>query len=89
MISNVQIISCDKKTIDIIKSFIDTVVEDFKLNVVGECSHQVGKFNVPHADTIIHLLPENDLSIHDTIIYLLPENDLSIHTLVDDGGKKN
>ncbi len=70
-----------------IKSFIDTVVEDFKLNVVGECSHQFGKFNVPHADTMIYLLPENDLSIHDTMIYLLPENDLSMHTFVDEGEK--
>ncbi len=31
-----------------IKQFIDKVVEELKLNVIGECSHQFEKFNSPY-----------------------------------------
>ena len=43
---------------------MDKIVEELKLNVVGECSHQFEKFNSPYGVTIIHLLSESHLSIH-------------------------
>ncbi len=46
------------------KPFIDKVVEELNLNVIGECSHQFKKDNVPYGDTMIYLLSESHLSIH-------------------------
>ena len=47
-----------------INSFIDKVVEELKLNVVGECSQQFKKDNVPYGATMVYLLSESHLSIH-------------------------
>ena len=52
------------KTIEMIKPFMDKVVEELKLNVVGECSHQFEKFNAPYGATMIYLLSESHLSVH-------------------------
>jgi S-adenosylmethionine/arginine decarboxylase-like enzyme len=52
------------KLVDDIKPFMDKVVEELKLNVVGECSHQFQKFNSPYGATMIYLLAESHLSIH-------------------------
>ena len=52
------------KTIEMIKPFMDQVVEELKLNVVGECSHQFKKDNVPYGATMVYLLSESHLSIH-------------------------
>jgi S-adenosylmethionine/arginine decarboxylase-like enzyme len=49
-------INCDKlKSIEYIKPFMDKVVEELKLNVVGECSHQFS----PYDDTMAYLLSES------------------------------
>ncbi len=62
---DVKNISGDKlKLVDDIKPFMDKVVEELKLNVVGECSHQFQKFNSPYGATMIYLLSESHLSIH-------------------------
>ena len=34
------------------------------LNVVGECSHQFKKDNIPYGVTMVYLLAESHLSIH-------------------------
>ena len=52
------------KTLETIKPFMDKVVEELKLNVVGECSHQFKKDNVPYGATMVYLLSESHLSIH-------------------------
>ena len=58
------------KTVESLKPFMDRVVQELNLNVVGECSHQFKKDNVPYGATMVYLLSE----IH-----------LSIHTFVDEG----
>ena len=68
---DVKNITGDKlKTVEMIRPFMDRVVEELNLNVVGECSHQFEKNDLPHGATMI---------------YLLSESHLSIHTFVDDG----
>jgi S-adenosylmethionine decarboxylase proenzyme len=52
------------KTVEMIKPFMDKVVEELNLNVVGECSHQFKKDNVPYGATMVYLLSESHLSIH-------------------------
>ena len=47
-----------------IKPLMEKIIEELKLNVVGECSHQFKKDNVPHGATMIYLLAESHLSIH-------------------------
>ena len=47
---------------------MDKVVEELKLKVVGECSHQFERFNSPYGTTMIYLLSESHLSIH-TFVY--------------------
>ncbi len=37
---------------------------ELNLNVVGECSHQFVKDNVPYGATMVYLLSESHLSIH-------------------------
>ncbi len=39
-------------------------IEELNLNVVGECSHQLKKDNVPYGAAMIYLLSESHLSIH-------------------------
>ncbi len=52
------------------KDFLDKIVKELKLNVVGECSHQFQKNNYPYGATMV---------------YLSSESHLSVHTFVDDG----
>ena len=52
------------KTVESLKPFMDKVVQELNLNVVGECSHQFKKDNVPYGVTMIYLLSESHLSIH-------------------------
>ncbi len=52
------------KTVELIKPFMDEVVEELNLNVVGDCSHQFEKDNVPYGATMVYLLSESHLSIH-------------------------
>ena len=58
-------IDSDKlKTVDMIKSFMGKITEALNLNVVGECSHQFKKDNIPYGVTMVYLLAESHLSIH-------------------------
>ena len=43
---------------------MDELVEELKLNLVGECSHQFEKDKIAHGATMIYLLSESHLSIH-------------------------
>jgi S-adenosylmethionine decarboxylase proenzyme len=52
------------KTVESLKPFMDRVVQELNLNVVGECSHQFKKDNVPYGATMVYLLSESHLSIH-------------------------
>ncbi len=52
------------KTIEMIKLFMDKVVEELKLNVVDECSYQFEVSGVPYGATITYLLSESHFSIH-------------------------
>ena len=62
---DVKNIDSDKlKTIEMIKPFMEKMIEKLNLNVVGECSHQFKKDNLPYGATMIYLLAESHLSIH-------------------------
>jgi len=62
---DVKNIDSDKlKTIDMIKPLMEKIIEELKLNVVDECSHQFKKDHLPYGATIIYLLAESHLSIH-------------------------
>ena len=62
---DVKNIDSDKlKLVENIKPFMDNLVEELKLNVVGECSHQFEKDNSPYGATMIYLLSESHLSAH-------------------------
>ena len=62
---DIKNISSDKlKLVEDIKPFLDKLVEELKLNVVGECSHQFKKDNSPYGATMLYLLSESHLSIH-------------------------
>ena len=62
---DVKSISSDKlKTIEMIRPFMEKMIEELKLNVVDECSHQFKKDNLPYGATMIYLLAESHLSIH-------------------------
>ena len=52
------------KLVDDMKLFLYKIVEELKLNVVGECSHQFKKDNSPYGATMIYLLSESHLSVH-------------------------
>jgi S-adenosylmethionine/arginine decarboxylase-like enzyme len=43
---------------------MEKIIEELKLNVVGECLHQFENFNGPYGATMIYLLSESHLSIH-------------------------
>jgi S-adenosylmethionine/arginine decarboxylase-like enzyme len=48
MIIDCNNIESDKlKTVEMIKRFMDKVIDELKLNVVGECSHQFKKIKCP------------------------------------------
>ena len=62
---DIKNISSDKlKLVEDVKPFMDKLVEELKLNVVGECSHQFEKFNSPYGATMVYLLSESHLSVH-------------------------
>ena len=62
---DVKNINSDKLiTVEMIRPFMDKVVEELNLNVVGECSYQFEKYNAPYGATMIYLLSESHLSIH-------------------------
>ena len=62
---DIKNVNSDKlKLVEDMKAFLDKIVEELKLNVVGECSHQFKKDNIPYGVTMIYLLSESHLSIH-------------------------
>ena len=62
---DIKNVNSDKlKLVEDMKAFLDKIVEELKLNVVGECSHQFKKDNSPYGATMIYLLAESHLSIH-------------------------
>jgi S-adenosylmethionine decarboxylase proenzyme len=62
---DVKNITGDKlKTVEMIRPFMERVIEALNLNVVGECSHQFEKNGLPHGATMIYLLSESHLSVH-------------------------
>lgn len=62
---DIKNIESDKlKLVDDIKPFMNKIIEELKLNVVGECSHQFEKFNAPYGATMVYLLSESHLSAH-------------------------
>jgi hypothetical protein len=44
------------RTVEVMRPFMDKVTEELKLNVVGECSHQVKQDNVTYGATMVYLL---------------------------------
>ena len=62
---DVKNIDSDKlKTIEMIEPFMEKMIEELKLNVVCECSHQFIKDNIRYGATMIYLFAESHLSIH-------------------------
>ena len=62
---DVKNINSDKlKTVEMIRPFMEKMIEELKLNVVGECSYQFKNDNLPYGATMIYLLAESHLSIH-------------------------
>ena len=62
---DIKNVDSDKlKLVDDMKLFLNKIVEELKLNVVGECSHQFEKDNSPYGATMIYLLSESHLSAH-------------------------
>ena len=52
---DVKGISSDKlKTVEMITPFMDKVVEELKLNVVGQCSYQFEKDILPYGATMLY-----------------------------------
>ena len=52
------------KLVEHIKPFMNFLVDELKLNVVGECLHQFKKDDEPYGVTMVYLLSESHLSIH-------------------------
>ena len=82
------------KTVEMIKPFMDRVVKELNLNVVGECSHQFVKNNVPYGATMAYLLSESHFTVHTFVdegkitmdLYtcsLIVENDKIKHIIKD------
>jgi S-adenosylmethionine decarboxylase len=62
---DIKNINGDKlKLVEHIKPFMNFLVDELKLNMVGECSHQFKKDGNPYGATIVYLLSESHLSIH-------------------------
>ena len=65
---DIKNVNSDKlKLVEDMKAFLDKIVEELKLNVVGECSHQFKKDNSPYGATMIYLLSESHLPIHTSV----------------------
>ena len=57
---DIKNVNSDKlKLVEDMKAFLDKIVEELKLNVVGECSHQFKKDNVPYGAAMVYLLSES------------------------------
>ena len=57
---DVKNIDSDKlKTVEDIKPFMDQIIDELNLNIVGECSYQFKKDNIPYGVTMIYLLSES------------------------------
>ena len=52
------------KLVEHIKPFMNLLIDELKLNVVGECLHQFKKDDEPYGVTMVYLLSESHLSIH-------------------------
>ena len=52
------------KLVEHIKPFMNLLIDELKLNVVGECSHQFKKDDEPCGVTMVYLLSESHLSVH-------------------------
>ena len=53
---DVKNITGDKlKTVEMIRPFMDRVIEALNLNVLAECSHQFEKNGLPHGATMIYI----------------------------------
>ena len=64
VLMDVKNINSDKlKTVEMIRPFMEKIIEELKLNVVGECTHQFEKNDFPCV-AMISLLAESHLSIH-------------------------
>ena len=62
---DIKNVDSDKlKLVGDIKPFMDKVEEEFKLKVVGQCSHQFHKDKTPYGATMVYLLSESHLSLH-------------------------
>jgi S-adenosylmethionine decarboxylase len=62
---DVKNIDSDKlKTVEMINPFMEIIIEELNLNIIGECSHQFENFNGHYGATTIYLLAESHLSIH-------------------------
>ncbi len=51
------------KTVEMIKPFMDKVVEELNSNVVGQCSNQFEKDNSPYGTTMVYCY-QSHLFIH-------------------------
>ncbi len=57
---DIKNVNSDKlKLVEDMKVFLDKIVEELKLDAVGECSHQFKKDNLPYGATMIYLLSES------------------------------
>ena len=65
IVLDIKNVETDKlKTIEVIQPFMEKIIEEFKLNVVGKSEFQFEKDNVPHGCTMMYLLSESHLCIH-------------------------
>ena len=65
IVLDIKNVDIDKlKTIEVIQPFMEKIIEEFKLNVVGKSEFQFEKDNVPHGCTMMYLLSESHLCIH-------------------------
>ena len=65
IVLDIKNVETDKlKTIEVIQPFMEKIIEEFKLNVVGKSEFQFEKDNIPHGCTMMYLLSESHLCIH-------------------------
>ena len=66
---DVKGIGSDKlKTVEMIKPFVDKVVEELNLNVVDQCSYQFEKDDLPYGATMLYLLSESFANLASCIL---------------------
>ena len=65
IVLDIKNVETDKlKTIEVIQPFMEKIIEEFKLNVVGKSEFQFEKDNILHGCTMMYLLSESHLCIH-------------------------